>query len=404
MGRPDSSNSRMIRLRVSAAIVALALTGAAYTHAAAQASPQANAPAAVVTVSAERLRSLPTWNLGTPILTIGNDGDDERYSFNRAGLPVLLSDGRIAIPNEQREIRYFDKAGKYLMTAGRAGRGPGDFQQLWSIYALPGDSLLAYDAYGPPNRMSTFGPDGRYARSYTSRVDATEFAMLPDRSVAAVQRDDAQLRAFIRSGGTGVYVGSQLVARVYPSGRVDSISYIRNSATVVLDHDRWMGLRLAAGAYIGAGVGGIVSAYGGRFELRWFDSNGAPARVVRAEIEPTAVTDAVKSRVLKIEAATAARRRQVAREGPAVPQHWASTLPVIARVRMDRTGRVWVRRWTFDDEPTAEWIVFSVNGQPIARVTLPGTFTFHDAGADYLLGRYTDDDGVQSVRMYRLPK
>ncbi len=388
-----------IRDHATTAAVALAIVGAGTDSARAQ-------PAAppVVTVSAERLKTLPTWNLGSPILSIGDDGDDERYSLNRAGLPVLLSDGRIAVPNEQREIRYYDKAGRYLMTAGRAGRGPADFQQLWSIYALPGDSLLTYDAYGPPNRVSIFGPDGRYVSSYTSRVDATEFAVLPDRSVAAVQRDDVQLRAFMRSGGTGAYVGSQLVARVYPSGRVDSISYIRNAATVVLDQDRWTGLRLAAGAYLGAGVGGIVTAYGGRFELRWFDSNGTPTRVVRAEIEPTVVTDAVKSRVLRSEAATAARRRQVAREGPAVPQHWAATLPVIARVRMDRTGRVWVRRWTFDDESTAEWIVFSVNGQPIARVTLPGTFSFHDAGADYLLGRHTDDDGVQSVRMYRLPR
>lgn len=73
-------------------------------------------------------------------------------------------------------------------------------------------------------------------------------------------------------------------------------------------------------------------------------------------------------------------------------------------MRMDRAGRLWVRRYVLDDEAEAEWIVFGRTGQPVGRVRFPALFTFSDADRDWVLGRYTDGDGVQSVRLYTLGK
>ena len=69
---------------------------------------------------------------------------------------------------------------------------------------------------------------------------------------------------------------------------------------------------------------------------------------------------------------------------------------------MDRVGRTWVRRWVPDDATEAEWIVFGPDGHPFARVALPAGFAFADAGNDYILGRFIDPDGVQSIRRYTI--
>lgn len=35
---------------------------------------------------------------------------------------------------------------------------------------------------------------------------------------------------------------------------------------------------------------------------------------------------------------------------------------------------------------------------------MPATVLFADAGEEYILARYTDDDGVQTIRRYRIRK
>ena len=76
---------------------------------------------------------------------------------------VRLSDGRIAvIEMKTGELRYYDSDGRYLFTAGRRGRGPGEFQRPEHVLRLPGDSLAIWEAdIGP---VSYFAPDGSFVR------------------------------------------------------------------------------------------------------------------------------------------------------------------------------------------------------------------------------------------------
>ena len=85
------------------------------------------------------------WKLSSePILDIGTDIGDPDYEFGFAHGPVRLGDGRIVVADMQtNEMRFYDANGKFLMKAGGSGGGPGEFEQLYRLRKIAGDSLMA---------------------------------------------------------------------------------------------------------------------------------------------------------------------------------------------------------------------------------------------------------------------
>jgi hypothetical protein len=389
-----------MRFQNSVVVLALAATTA---HA------QLGGPTSVVTISAAAMRGAPLIPIGNPTLAIGENPADDATVMNQAGLPIWLGDGRIAVPMEQREIRYYSADGKFLMKAGQRGQGPGDFQQLWTILPMAGDSTLAMDAYRGADRMhrfSVFDPAGKFVRLF-NRLASPDGVMHRDGSTTRIESNPAKHLAAINSNFEGILYDTAFVLRSTSSGQTDTLMRIPTTPTRYGAGGRWgFELNFVGSPYATGGEGGIVIAHGSTFDLHWFDASGKPLRRVHVDEPAPAVSDAMKSRVRAIrdKAMAAARARGMRGEGggQAPEPMYASNAPLISRLRMDRTGRVWVRRWVMDDEAEAEWVVFSKAGQPVARVRFPATFTFHDAGADWVLGRYTDPDGVNSVRMYRV--
>jgi hypothetical protein len=373
------------------------------------ANAQLGGPTNVVTVSAPTMRALPVLPVGNPVLRIGENPADDASLMNRAGLPIRLGDGRIAVPMESREIRYYSADGKFLMKAGQQGQGPGDFRQLWSIHLMTGDSVLAFDSFSTSDRMSrfsVFSPSGRYVRMF-NQVAGIDAAFLPDASVARIEADRARMLSAAQSNFVGILYDTAFVMRTAGGSRTDTLMRIPAQPTRFGEGGRWgLELNFVAPPYITGGEGGIVVAHGSAFDLYWFDMNGKPLRRVRVDEPAPPVTEALKSRqkAVRQKMLDAARARGMRGEGVGAPPEpmYNSHAPVISRLRMDRTGRLWVRRWVMEDETEAEWVVFSKAGQPVGRVRFPATFTFQDAGTDWVLGRYTDPDGVQSVRMYRI--
>lgn len=106
------------------------------------------------------------WRLSAePVLSIGREGDP-RYEFFRPQQALSLSDGRIVVSNAFHEVRYYHSNGTYQMTAGREGRGPGEFTHLMTIHVLPGDSVAAKENRdGAYEEMIVFDPHGRMARA-----------------------------------------------------------------------------------------------------------------------------------------------------------------------------------------------------------------------------------------------
>ena len=79
-------------------------------------------------------------------------------------------------------------------------------------------------------------------------------------------------------------------------------------------------------------------------------------------------------------------------------------LPAFERLLVDDGGSLWVQRTPWPGAVPPEWDVFDAEGQMRGSVTMPAGFRATHIGGDFVLGVWTDDDGVEYVRTYGLMK
>jgi hypothetical protein len=347
---------------------------------------------------------LPEWRLDSAPLIIGSAAGHSAYLLNRAGMPWTLTNGNIVVPNNQSEIRWYDSTGVHVRTVGRKGQGPGDFGQLMSVYPIEGDTILATD--GGLRRVSVFDPAGRFVRSYAAPPASYPVGVnwLNDRTM--VFHRNVRLRRSLAAGDTGVLLDSVFVIRAgLDSVPYDTLARVKGWWRYIPHPDSYQDLKFAGIPLLGTGTSGIVVAHGDEFTLRWFDVSGKPTHITRVSVPPRPIS---QSMIEAYEAERANNDLKIALGGEAPPPKTravhAQYLPAITRVVLNRIGQTWVRRWVPDGAWRAEWIVFDSSGAPLARVMVPAGFLFADAGEGYILGRHTDEDGVQSLRRYRLAR
>ncbi|HEX9833957.1 MAG TPA: hypothetical protein VGA66_12925 [Mycobacterium sp.] len=78
-------------------------------------------------------------------------------------------------------VAVFAPDGRFLMTMGRAGAGPGELGRVHHIRTTAGDSVLAYDQ----ERLTLFDPNGTYVRAASPPPGARgfRFSLIDDRFV-----------------------------------------------------------------------------------------------------------------------------------------------------------------------------------------------------------------------------
>ena len=100
----------------------------------------------------------PPWR-AEAVTTIGSDSGDASFASIRS----LLFGKRgelIVVDQRSKEVKVFDSAGTFLRRIGRAGAGPGEYADPYSVAWLR-DTLALLD---PGNaRIGLFGPDERWA-------------------------------------------------------------------------------------------------------------------------------------------------------------------------------------------------------------------------------------------------
>jgi len=102
--------------------------------------------------------TLPTWTLREELRL-----DSETHDFPGISSVAVGPNGRIALYiATDRQLRVFDASGTEVFKFGRAGSGPGEFQQVNTL-RFTGDSLWAFDY--SLRRISVIGPDGKLVRS-----------------------------------------------------------------------------------------------------------------------------------------------------------------------------------------------------------------------------------------------
>jgi hypothetical protein len=99
-----------------------------------------------------------------PLVTIGaEDGSDEETLYRVQGARSL-DDGRIAIVNSGTDqVRWYRADGTFERAGGRKGRGPGEFDNAFTVHWRPGDTVYVGDYR--PFQFLVFSPEGEWVRS-----------------------------------------------------------------------------------------------------------------------------------------------------------------------------------------------------------------------------------------------
>ena len=98
------------------------------------------------------------------IVEIGVVEGDPHYMFEDISAAVMLSTGAFAVADRgSSEISVYDPSGLHKRTFGRAGDGPGEFQNVAGLYVIDGDSLLVPDGFN--ETVTVVDSYGVFARS-----------------------------------------------------------------------------------------------------------------------------------------------------------------------------------------------------------------------------------------------
>lgn len=348
------------------------------------------------------------WKLGkTPAVDIGGGAASGPYRVVEA---TRLGDGRIVVASAgTNALDLYAADGRHLRTIGRVGGGPGEFQALFWVGRLSGDSIAAWDAAA--SRLSVFSPAGEFVRAVTPR---SALGIFPQ---AAGVFGDGRVLVAVRSNdvgnGSGLwvqrgeveYVALDAHGTVQPIGRFPGTEMLLSGGAAggLLMRPLPFGRQTVAAArgsrvYVGTGDA---------FELRAYEPGRGLRMVVQAEHEPLRVTPAdvrdYRRTLVTLGAEGDARlRRQQEQMLEQAP--YPSQMPPFADLKVDADGNLWTRASSPPAAGEAHWTVFSPDGRARGVVVAPASLSIREIGHDWVLGTVLDDDQVEHVRVYRLEK
>lgn len=353
------------------------------------------------------------WTVSGPSLRIGVVEGDTLYQLNDVSGALRTGEGTVVVADDgDLRVRFYDADGRFVRQVGRAGEGPGEYRSIWTL-GQAGDSLWVFD--GRLDRFTYLGPTGELLG--TERLDARvsvsgpkrfadgSFAMVP--GFSSGQLGDA--------GGSLLVRDTSAIVRIGPDGMLlDTIGL-------------WPGMEIAAyrsddNTMFGVPRWGKTRSYAvqgdqlhvgtqDRWEIRTYTPDGRLRRIVRrTDVEPVATADVRMDQrrrdLAAIDSLPAAERDAARREYESffADELFPRTVPAHGPFLTDRAGNLWVAEYVLMSETPRAWSVLDPAGHFLGDVAVPPSFRPLDIGHDWILGRLTDELGVEYVALFDLVK
>ncbi len=350
---------------------------------------------------------------------------------------IRLRDGRVLVADGgSGSLKFFDSQGAFVRAVGREGDGPGEFRRLGRVAELEDGAIAALDRL--QGRVTVFSPDGELARTHDVSRDfrSTErsvhlYGFLAHGTLVGLQEIEGEgveanygdfpssaltYRApvvqpvlidtlgrtvpFGRSmpGSEGLFqmqstIGSESV-RV--GGRLELAPFLRRVAVAV------------SGTWIALGPieGHLVSAFNARDGVPQGHVavfGGPPPKEVPQRVRDEWVDEKVARFPRRTERRTWRDRYEeflASAQGP-------MTFPPFKALALQEGGAVWREVYdpALEEGDPSRWIVTDLSTVGFGgTVVLPPGFRPYDIGRDYVLGGWSDELGIEFVRMYDLTK
>jgi hypothetical protein len=298
-----------------------------------------------------------------------------------------------------REIRVFGPDGAYLRAVGRGGRGPGEFENIYSI-AWMGGALAVLD---PGNiRLGLLSRSGAWLGSRPVQPITGDI-----RVVRLYRAADNELYALGSRAGSGGNQG--LYVRHEDHGATDTL--VRPPRDQPVD-DYSVRCSIAGGGigffspdfaprwtYTVAPGGAVASVWTAAYRIAFHGRAGDTVRVVERERAPVPISDAEWSAQMDEFQRLRERwgRAECDPEEPTRPP----TKAALRHVFFDHLGRMWVEAY---DARGFVFEVFDRDGRLVGAVPLPSR---DDRVEPYVRGERlyyvtTDSLGVQYVQASRM--
>jgi hypothetical protein len=343
-------------------------------------------------------------------LTVSGDANAAEYQFAAAWLGAARTDGSLVVFDAvMRELREYDASGRYIRSYGRVGSGPGEYQEINGLAVLPDGRLAVADARNA--RVTLFSGGGEYLASRETKLGiAAPNVLYVDRNGritlrGALRGSEARALAYLTYSADGAVIDT-----TYPPdyGYRPAALDVENCVTVPPFTPEVVHTWSPNGQL----VVGLPTSY--RFEVI------SDTAVLRIEKE------APLARVLPEERAEH-RKRTIWLVQQCYPDwQWGGadipeTKPAYQTIRVDATGRYWVRVHNEASKPASDTVVeggsglpsigwrereqydiFDPNGTYVGQITLPNNFWVLAIGPDFVWRTVRDTDGVPQLQRFRL--
>ncbi len=370
------------------------------------------------------------WTVDELLAEIGSIDGPPEYQFADVVAAVRLDNGNIVVADRgTSELRSYDAEGNFQWRAGREGEGPGEFRRLDFLGRMAGDSLVTYDPM--LLRIQVFSAAGQLSRTF--RAELPRDVGSPGGSAADRAVGVAAGRLIIRfvelddeaTPGIARWIDYRLVALDLGDGSATSLIVVDGEEVELRGGD---GGGYSENYYVfgnmpefGSAAGAVAVIDTEAYRVQLVSAlDGATERIIRREVSPRAVTDAVFEAELDgiVEMVFPDPDAAPAEEVDAFRRMWrgharAPVLPVLRSVHVDAQGSVWVAPFHLAGADPPPFDVFAPDGTWFGTVALPPGLVrayihyrspYMEIGEDYVLGVWTGELGVQYVRMYRLDR